>query len=280
MSSEIFKGTLLVCDMDGTLLNNNFEVSRENKEALEYFTKSGGMLAVATGRMEPSVKCYLESIPINVPCIFYNGAVIYDLFNEKPLWHCCLDEQVSSVVKELMQEFPKLGVEVFQDGKVYFLQENDVTTRHYKKEGFTPVFKSMDMIPRPWYKVLLAWEPEKLKLVEDFLSRRKGCYRSVYSEPQFLELLSPEASKGKALKELIKIIGCSPLNVAAVGDNLNDLEMIKWADISVAVQNAHPELKKAAQTICCSNDEHVAVDVVKIIEDRIKQGIIGKNTGN
>ena len=74
--SEKFAGVLFVSDMDGTLLNSSHEVSRENAEAIGYFTGAGGLFTVATGRMPGAVIPFTRQITINAPIISYNGALI------------------------------------------------------------------------------------------------------------------------------------------------------------------------------------------------------------
>ena len=77
-----FTGLMLVCDMDGTLLNSKLEVSDENVRAIEYFVDNGGVFTIATGRMELGVRKYLRILPVNAPVILYNGALIYDFEKE------------------------------------------------------------------------------------------------------------------------------------------------------------------------------------------------------
>jgi len=80
-----FSNRLLICDMDGTLLDSNSRVSMENKEALDRFVAGGGFFTVATGRMEESVMKYLQDLPVNLPAIIYNGAAIYDFHTNRML---------------------------------------------------------------------------------------------------------------------------------------------------------------------------------------------------
>lgn len=269
MTAAIFSGTLLVSDMDGTLLNSKSQISRENQVALEYFTSHGGLFTIATGRMEMTLRKYLPLLPINVPGILYNGAVIYDFATERILWETCLAEEIGQVIRELIVLFPGLGIEVFQGGEVYFLQENQETKKHIAREGLFPLTTLVDQVPVPWFKVILVWEPEKLVAVESYLAAHHHFFRTVYSEPQFLEILSPEASKGHALQKLIQIIGREDLKVVAMGDNLNDLEMIETAALGIAVANAHPDLKKAARFHYGHHDAHAVAEVVDYLKRKI-----------
>lgn len=257
-----FKGILLICDMDGTLLNSKNEISRENRDALKYFVEGGGLFTIATGRTAKGVSRYLEELPVNVPAIVINGAQIFDFKSNRVLWRCCLENDVENTLLELIFHFPELGMEIFYDGGVCITRQNDITEEHRLREEIFPGTKEVGKVPKPWYKVVLAWENTRLKEVERFLHGKTGAARAVFSEETFLDLLNAKTSKGHALKELMVIIDGSHLRVVALGDNLNDMEMIKAADIGVAVGNAHEDLKKCAAFCSCHHDHHAVAHTV------------------
>jgi Cof subfamily protein (haloacid dehalogenase superfamily) len=269
MHIPIFDGILLVSDMDGTLLDSKSQVSRENQVALEYFVNHGGLFTIATGRMERTLHKYLPVLPINVPGVLYNGAVIYDFTAQKKIWEICLAKEIGPVIRDLITRFPGLGIEAFQGGEVFFLQQNHETEKHIAREGLSPQITLIDQVPLPWIKVILAWEPEKLPAVETYLAAYRRFFRTVYSEPQFLEILPQAASKGHAVQKLVQLIGREDLKVVAMGDNLNDLEMIKMADLGIAVANAHPGLKKAARFNYGHHDAHAVAEVVEHLKNKI-----------
>jgi Cof subfamily protein (haloacid dehalogenase superfamily) len=265
----IYEGFMIVSDMDGTLLNSNLEVSTENIRALERFVKGGGIFTIATGRMEIGIEKYLKLLPVNAPVILYNGALVYDFNEGRMLRSKCLDTGVKSVLSDIRTIFPTLGIEVFQGGDVYFLEENEETEKHRIKEGFVPKVVSIEEIPDPWYKVILTTRPDRLTEVEKFISGRDKDFRMVYSEPQFLELLHRNASKGTALVELSGITGIPMDNILSIGDNCNDLEMVSLSGMGFAVENSHSRLKGVARYICCHHDKHAAQYVVAWLTDKI-----------
>ena len=262
-----FEGRLLITDMDGTLLNEKHLVSPENSRALRRFTEGGGLFTLATGRMEKTVKPYLENLPVNVPGIIYNGAAIYDFYESRVLWHNCLPDSITEVSQGILDRFPDIGFEVLHGGDIYFITKNEETERHSIREGFDSIISTLDKVPKPWYKVLMAWKPDNLAVVEAWLKETGGDFHAVYSEPQFLELLNSSASKGHALKQLLSMQGLQGLKVTAMGDNMNDLEMLKEADFGIATGNAHESLREAANLCCCSNDDHAVAEVIGWMED-------------
>lgn len=267
MNGLPFVGMLLVCDMDGTLLNSMSQVSDENKAAAERFVRGGGLFTIATGRIEKTVERFSQILPINAPAILYNGAAVHDLKSRKTLWQNFLGKEVKGVVKALAENYPELGIEIFHGGDVYQLHGNEETEKHKIKEGFTAHEVPLEEVPdAPWFKVLLAWEPEKLKEVELFLKEKTEEFQLVYSEPEFLEIMHMNASKGRALERLARMLGILPYNIVAVGNNLNDSEMLKIAGIGVAVDNAHEDLKKIARVCGCHHNEHIVSWVVQMLE--------------
>lgn len=265
MTNKRFEGVLLVCDMDGTLLDSRRQVSRQNMEAIEQFVHEGGKFTVATGRTERSVQQFPYNLPINAPVIVYNGALIYDLSSDKPLWSSCLSKEAYGLVKEIYEEFNGIGIEVFHGGDAYFLQENEETDKHLERERLTVHRTAIYEVPQPWYKVILAWEPSLLPQVEKFLKDKMEFTRNVYSEPQFLELLNKNTSKGCALEQLASLMDQGDFKTIAVGDNLNDMELIETANVGIAVENAHQQLKSAANLCCCHHDKHAVAQVIEWI---------------
>jgi Cof subfamily protein (haloacid dehalogenase superfamily) len=271
LSQLPFEGRLLVCDMDGTLLDSSSKISTENIQALERFVAGGGLFTVATGRMEWSVLLYRDILPINVPGIVYNGAAIYDFRTGSILWQADLDTGIAGMVRDVIEKFPEISVQVYHGGRSYFVRENEYSEAHSKRERFEPVRTELDGVPAPWFKIIIGWDPRKLKDVEEFLkgyeADGRGIFRQVYSEPHFLELLNPGATKGSALKVLTGITGIDRSRVISMGDNFNDIELIKEAGTGIAVGNAASALKAAAD-MCCADHDHDAVsEVIRWLED-------------
>lgn len=262
-----FRGKMLVCDMDGTMLDSKGRISKENLQAINRFAEGGGMFTVATGRMNKSVEPYLPLLPLNIPAIVYNGAVIYNFSAQRILWQNCLQENIENVVVELLNKYPDIGLEIFHGGDLYLLGKNTVTEKHMLREGYHPIQAVLKDVPRPWFKVLIAEKPERLVEVEEFLKGRKEEFHAVYSEPQFLELMNKNVSKGNALKRLAAMLNYPCECIVAMGDNRNDLEMLKAAGTGIAVANAHVTVLEAADLICSHHECDAVAEVIGWIED-------------
>lgn len=266
MSATAFNGILLVSDMDKTLLDSNSRVSRKNKEALLRFTEQGGRFTVATGRIKAAILPYIQELPINAPAILYNGAMVYDLDKNQIVWQKCLREEILPVLNEVYDKFQDVGVEIYHGDGIYIARENNVTIRHIVRETLVPVMCGPDQVPFPWQKILLGADHSRLLEVEAFLAAKQAGFRTVFSEPQFLEIMEETVSKGAALEHVTEGLGYSLSNTVTVGDNLNDMELIKNAGVGIAVGNAHSALKEIADMCSVSHDEDAIAQVIEWIE--------------
>ena len=139
------------------------------------------------------------------------------------------------------------------------------------KEHLVPGETPPCEVPHPWQKCVLAWEHERLLEVERFLKTRTGCFRTVFSERMFLDILHRDASKGGALQRLAELCGAEYSEIAAIGDNMNDLELLQYADYSGAMGEAPAALKAAADFIAPGcNEDGVAVFVHRYV-DRVRE---------
>lgn len=262
-----FEGYMLVTDMDGTLLTSGKTISSENKVAIERFVDQGGVFTLATGRIASSVKRFADVLPLGAPAILYNGAMIYDFAAEKVVWQRTLPSSVRPVLKQVMERFPELGVEIYCGGEPYFIQENRITDNHRRLEHFTrPKIDDWFQLNEPWIKVLLAWEPERMNEVEAFAAQFTQNLTWVRSDDKYLEILAEETTKGHALEELMRMTGIELSRCVAMGDHLNDLEMLRRAGVGIAVANAHASLMEVCNRTCKHHNDHAVADVVEWLE--------------
>ena len=119
----------------------------------------------------------------------------------------------------------------------------------------------------PFNKLLLAGEPLELDACQELLRKRYDGLLDIYkSAPYFLEIMPFGVSKGSMLPVLLDKLGISREELIAFGDNYNDMTMIGYAGMGVAMGNAEPEVKKIANYVCETNDED---GVAKTIEQMI-----------
>lgn len=246
-------------DLDDTLLRNDWTVSERVVEAVRKAREQGVHVTFATGRMPASTRPYVEQLGIDVPIITYNGAMIQEVLSREILYRKVIPAETSlEVVSWLLSQ--GLHVHVYRKDVVYVHMMN-AWSKAYAQATRVPVVEE-DLIAllkkekEGVEKILFFGEgKDLLSWGERILERFRGNVHLTRSKPHFLEIIHPEVNKGVALTALAERLGIIPEEIMAIGDNLNDLEMIRYAGLGVAIGNAQQEVKEAADVVTASNQE-------------------------
>ena len=262
-----FEGYLLVSDMDGTLLNSDKVVSEKNKEAIRYFTDNGGKFTLASGRMVQSVKRFIDELSIELPVILHNGAKIYDFKNNKVLFEKNIEEKRKQAIKRVKEDYPTIGVEIFCDEVVYIYQKCELTKR-YNKYTYDIVYEVPEEVwSKPWTKVLLIGDGKELDKLEKIYKSEYdsgNCYRS---GENYLDIVGNNINKGQSLSILIDYLKIDKNKVIAVGDNMNDIEMLELAKFGFFIEGGAERALKRAKLMAHNKDSNPIEYVVKWIEE-------------
>lgn len=265
-----FKGYLLVSDMDGTLINSKGEISDENINAIESFIKEGGVFTIATGRRIESTRRYLNKLPVTLPIILYNGTKIYDFIKNKTIFEVFLEEKIKNLIKKLNLYDSSLGIEIYCDEKVYIFNPCRFTKR-FEKKGYTVNYEIPKNIwDKKWTKILILGEEKQMDKLEENFKIILEKVNLIRSGENYLEILPCNISKGYTLKKLCNILKIDESKVIAVGDNMNDFEMLMNAKYGFCVDNGNKKLKDKANYICSSNDKHAIEYVINWIKKSAK----------
>jgi len=261
-----YEGYLIASDLDGTLINSEQGISRQNIDAIASFIREGGLFAIATGRTEVTAMPFMEQMHVNCPCILYNGAAIYDIKENKyKKAHFLNKRLLLGLLKEIPQRFPKVCVQIFVHGNIYVVSGEDNMDPLVLKEKQPFEFADMeDIIDKDWVKVLLNDTNQTLHEIQQFIKDTLpvGLIHSVFSAVTYLELFAWGITKGSALLDLLELTGIEREKTIAIGDYCNDIEMIQAAGLGVATSNAHPLLKEAADVVTVSNNEHAISNLI------------------
>ena len=272
-----FDGLLICTDLDGTLLGSDGRVSKENLEAIEYFKDKGGAFTYVTGRLPCCVAGIYDMIKPNVPMGVINGGGIYDYSAGKYLRKKELSSEVMELVELAERNVEGIGIQVNTFETVYFSQENSAMEWFRRVTGMPNVVRHYRAVDEPIAKIVFG--DKRVEAIEQLMKLLKTHPLSekfdfIRSEKALYEILPKGANKGCIIPQLCEIIGISPEKTVAVGDYNNDVSMLRAAHIGIAVANAVPEAKAAADRITVSNDEHA---LARIIHD-IEAGEIFPNT--
>ena len=262
-----FDGILMVTDLDGTLLREDKTISEENLKAIEYFKAEGGKFAFVTGRIPVAANHIYEWVKPNVPCGCSNGGGIYDYSTQKLIWCQELSKDVMDMVEYVDRNLPPMGIEVCTFEKIYFCKKNSSVEKHRINEHFDDLGGHYRDVKDVVSKILFADEVEEnLISLIDMLKNHPDAdkYDFVRSDQEYYEILPKGISKGTVLEKLAEILGIDIKKTIAVGDNDNDVEMIKRAKVGIAVENASENAKAVADYITVSNEDHA---IAKIIDD-------------
>ena len=266
-----FDGIYLVSDLDGTLLSSNaYGVSEENIAAIKYFMAEGGRFGFATGRTVNELYELHELIGTNAPSITCNGSKIYNFTAGENRIIDEAKEDILPFLDYVVNEYPNVMIEMVSDSDIYYYRPNSSLEKH--KSITNSHFREIShysLIHHPWMKIAIWDEAEAIKKFAETVDRSKlpENYNFMYSFKYCCEISTFTADKGVALLEA-KNQQNGICKAVAIGDNENDVLMLKNADISFVPSNAVPMAKECADIILDAdcNNSAVALAIKKLEE--------------
>lgn len=265
-----FDGILICTDLDGTLFKNDKTVSRENREAIEYFKREGGYFTFITGRMPYYSKEAYNAAKPNVPFGCVNGGALYDGDGEKYVWWQEMPDGFLPLIEAIDKKFKNVGIQICTFHKTYFAKENDTMLNFRRVTGLPNLTADYHEICEPVGKVIFGTNiEEEIIAVEKTLRNHPLAekYDFIRSERTLFEILPKGVNKGLALKKLVDYLNINPEKTIAVGDYNNDVGMFLSAKLGIAVANASKAALEAADLVTVSNEEHAIARIIYDIED-------------
>lgn len=267
----------LICiDMDGTLLNEKHEVSEFNKEMIKRATEIGVKVAITTGRIFANARMYSNIIGVKTPIIASNGAYIREPDKDDVIYQSTLSEsqikKIISVVRKYdfpvyMNTFDTVISEKIVDGNHGYKLINSEVDEQWRIKfdeelNFDEAYsKYGDMILKSIF-INESTNHEKLMEAKKEISKFDDI-EVVSSWANNFEIMAKGTSKGKAVEKLAEILGISREEVICIGDSENDLSMIEFAGLGVAMGNADDAIKEKANYV---TDTNTNSGVGKVIE--------------
>ena len=273
MSLKLLSRTCLFSDVDGTMLRDDKAISEKNLAAIAELEAAGGQFVVATGRGILMARPIIEMLKFEGIALLFNGAAVYDFSRREYLWRDELPQVSDVYIREIMREFPLAAIEVLQDDTVWVPRTNPAEDRHIALGQVPAVFGDYDKIPmQNRIKMLAVDEPEVIDKIISFVKDKEmNGTNWVRSDKFFYEMLPPGATKAKGMLEMLKAVpknnGGADWFTVAMGDYDNDIEMIRQARLGVAVANALPQVREAADLITVSNNDDAVYEVVESIKN-------------
>lgn len=280
---------LIVSDMDGTLLNEEMQISSTNVSAIKRAQHQGIAFAIATGRDFPLAFPLLEENGIKCPLIAQNGAQYFDE-NGKNMYNRGLEKSTVRKMLEVFSNYTDIHEELMTNKGIYsdnkdkrlemlasmIYDMNPDTTYGEALENAASHVDKMDIKFVDDYQEIVNDESaiilkvsvhskkgrDILDPLKDELHRAVPRLAITASSKRNLEINHENAQKGIAVSQLAKQLGFKADEVMTLGDNINDLSMLKWAKYSVAMANAEPEVKEVARFETSSNRQNGVAEAI------------------
>lgn len=258
----------LVVDIDGTLLNSKKEITPATAEAIRQVLLAGHEVVIASGRPLPGMrKCgrELQLKEYGGYLLSYNGAKVINCKNEEVIFEKTLPANIPAEIYEYAKAHGAGVVSFEGDCVISGFEPNEYVKLEAKHNGLD--IKVIDNFPEyidfPVNKCMIMDEGDKDALYEKELLEKYGDSLSIYrSEVYFLEIMHAGISKSETLDAILPVLGVKRENTICCGDSYNDISMIEYAGVGVAMGNAKPEVKSVADYITATNDEDGLVEVI------------------
>lgn len=257
---------MLAVDMDDTLLGKDLQISARTVECIRLAREVGVKVVISSGRMFRAIVPYMRQLELTDPAIVYNGAAVYRLDEAGPLINHIIPVEIARAIARRVEEMGS-QLNAYINDQLYVRRITPEVGRYMKRTRVesTVVGPMGDFLQVGPTKLLVMHDNlREIAEIKANLLREFGDLVAITgSKPYFIEIMQKGISKGRALAELAASFDFAAAEVIAVGDGLNDMEMVQWAGLGVAVANAHPDLKAAANYITASCDEEGVAQVIR-----------------
>ncbi len=265
---------LVAIDLDGTLLNSDKEISERNKTAIHLAQEKGVKVVVCSGRVYAGARLYAKQLESKDPIIACNGAVISENVNGRVLYSSYINKEKCLEIIDVCRKHD-IYYHIYAGDTMLTERLGHTSLRYFEKNKSLPeqdrvdieVVKSMtDKIKSDTDNVLkfvmVTSEVEQLmKLRKEVMQITNIDVMSSWFDN--IEIVNKGVSKGAALKRLSEILDIPAEEMIAIGDNENDISMLNYAGLGIAMDNGEACAKAAAQYITSSNNEDGVAEAIE-----------------
>lgn len=260
---------MLVLDLDGTLTNSRKELTEPTRKALIEIQEAGKKVVLASGRPINGIVPLAEKLELarfGGYMLSFNGARITQCSTGDIIYNRTLPAEVIRPIYDITRTYPGLDILTYdQDRILSGIQPNTYTEKEsfINKMDIVQLPDFLDALTFPVNKLLIPGEPSILEELMPLLQKKFHKLLNIYrSEPFFLEIMPQNIDKAYSLQKLLNSIGLTADSMICCGDGFNDISMIEYAGLGVAMENAQPIVKETADFITRSNDEDGILHVI------------------
>lgn len=261
---------LIATDIDGTILKQNFEFNSEVKKCIKKLSNDGVKVVLVTGRMHSATTYVAEELGLDTPIVSYQGGLIKH--NNETLYERYLDpKKAREIIK--WAKMNSVHLNLYMDDKLYVENDDEIIRRYTgeRKAGF--VVESFSKIKLNKINKMLAIDFENYENVtswRDYLSENFEDVDFVKSMPYFCEIAHTEATKYHAVCYLKKYYNLDDAEIMTIGDQDNDINLLKAGGVKVAMGNATDSLKEIADYVTDTVNNN---GFVKAVERFVYNGV-------
>ncbi|MBU3126903.1 sugar-phosphatase [Clostridium tagluense] len=251
---------LIAIDMDGTLLSDEKKISPANYEAIQQARENGVKVVIASGRPLVGFKKYLEQLNLvseDDYAVAFNGALVQSSQGGEIISKTTLTLQDYKDLYELSKEL-NVNIHALTETSVISPKDTIYTRGEAEMNGISNEIIAVEdvAVDTTIVKVMFVDKPEIIEeIMQKIPEEVSSKYTVVRSAPFYLEFLDKSVNKGAGVAALAKKLNIKQEEVICIGDAGNDIHMIKYAGLGVAMGNAFPEVKKIANFITKTNEE-------------------------
>lgn len=259
---------LIVCDLDETLLDNHAQISKANEQAIKQFVAQGGYFVPNTGRSFLTVQANLKQLGLigkkDQYVISYNGGAIIENAANQVLATNPLDFATVKKIYDIAQAEHVSG-HIYTLENLYIWHPSRSEKDYLAQRNIHYQLVTDDQLSflkgQPLMKIILQDDdPARRRALGEAIPPQVAApLTTTYSSSRYVEFNHVNADKGKATQQLAKKLGIKSDEVIALGDNSNDLAMLRAAGLGISVQNGTPEVKAAVDYVTEADNAHNAV---------------------
>lgn len=258
---------LVALDLDDTLLDSGLKISSSCIEAIKKARQKGVIITLSTGRMFKSALPYAQQLGIDVPIITYQGAWVKNSLSGAVLYY---QPVPAALARQVMTYFRQQGVHFhsYYNDELCIEKPSPEADDYARLAGvkarlYDDLIEALNQYEAMKIMAISQNEPLLLAMEKELKTNFADQLYITRSKPFYLEVMNRSAGKAQALELIAGHYGIKSSEVMAVGDSFNDLDMIKWAGLGVAMGNAIEAVKAAADFVTFSNDEEGVTEALQ-----------------
>ncbi len=265
---------LIALDVDGTIRSHDRPTSERTRRTIQNVREAGAFVTIATGRSYRSGASAASDLDLTAPIATFQGAHVADPKTGNVLWHVPLTSDMTAVALEALSSWEGVEVVGYLSDEVFVTELTEWARAYGERTGVgVRVVDSLGFVSNPMTRIVARGEDDVIERLELSLKRRfNGRLYVTRSLSYFCEILHPNGGKEKALEWLCGYLGIDREQTIAFGNGYNDVHMLEWARMSVAVGDAVQEVIEVADVVAPPMEED---GVAQVLDDLLERGFIG-----